>query len=194
MKFFSSTEIFNSMFFSVLLGVFFGCIYKSSLCILCAIKKTVLIPFDSFRLSLNLTLNNVKNICNARSCMKIKLIEQFFFEGVIFSLFGLFAILASYVFLDGVLRFYIILTIVIFFIISVKTIGKGFEIMIEKTFGKIYFFELLVFSSIFFPVAKIILFVYNRTVKIIEPMYKNYKIFKSLRIQKKKLSEVSKFI
>lgn len=192
MKFFSAVEILNSLFFSIIFGIISGCIYKSSVCIMCAIKKTILIPFDSLRLSGVFSLNKVINKCKNRKSVKLTLIEENIFEAILFSLFGLSTIFIIYIFLDGVFRFYIILTVVIFFIISVKTIAKWFEYVFEKIYGKIYFFELLIFSTLLFPIIKVFSFVYYKIIKITAPLKMKYKISKSLCIEKKKINEIFK--
>ena len=194
MKFFSAVEILNSLFFSMFFGIISGCIYKSSVFIMCAIKKTFLIPFDSFKLSCDFSLNKVKYKWNTRSKLKLNLIEKIIFEAILFSIFGLSTLFIIYIFLDGVFRFYIILTVVIFFIISVKTIAKWGGIVFEKIYGKIYFIELLFFSSILLPITKVLLFIYTKLAKITAPIKIKYKISKSICIEKKKINETFKLI
>jgi len=194
MKFFSAAEFLNSLIFSMFFGIVSGCIYKSSVFIICAIKKTFLIPFDSFKLSCNFSLNKVKLKWNTRRNLKLNLIEKNIFEAILFSIFGLSILFIIYIFLDGVFRFYIILTVVIFFIISVKTISKWVANVFEKIYEKIYFIELLLFSSILLPITKIFLFIYNKAEKITAPIKTKYKISRSISIEKNKINEIFKLI
>ena len=62
MKFFSTSEIFSSIIYAVLSGTLFGCIYKSSECLIILIKKTLFLILDSFDLSSNFTIIKFEEI------------------------------------------------------------------------------------------------------------------------------------
>lgn len=192
MNFFTEAEIFYSLFYSVLLGVLYGCIYKSSVCILCVFKKTILIPFDALMLSSNFSFVKAKEKAKFRNKLTLTMLEKNIFEGILFSLFGLSIILIIYVFLDGVFRFYIILTVVIFFIISAKTIAKGFESILTKINDKLYAIELYIIAIFLLPFTKAILFIFNIILKLTAPIKIKLKIKKSLHIKKRKIKETAK--
>lgn len=192
MKFFTAAEIFNSFFFSILLGIISGCIYKSSVCILCALKKTVLIPWDALKVSSAFSTREVKRISQSRDNIKLTILGKNIFEGILFSLFGLSIILIIYIFLDGVFRFYIILTVVIFFVISVKTIAKGFGKAFTKTYDKFYIIELFIMALFLLPTTKVSVLIFNVILKLISPIKIKLKIKKSLQIQKRKIKETIK--
>lgn len=191
MKFFTASEIFRSVLFAAISGTLFGCLDKSFECLICALKKTLFIFFDSFSLSSNFNIKRFNEIKSKRKNLKMSMLLKNIFEGIMFSLFGIATLLLLYICLDGVFRIYIIVITVIFFLISAKTIAQGFSRLFDMLFDKFYSMLLFLFSLILVPFSKAIMMLSQIIKKLSLPIKLKIIKTRSKYIMKKKIKEVN---
>ena len=173
---FTTIEIIKAIFAFFILGAFFG-IFLSSLDFvkLLSNKLIFLVPEAVDRIL-------KKEGRGLRGLRIFNSVSENILLGVSFFIFGIFAILYFYVFLDGVFRIFPIVIMIFALILSKKYIGEFALRAFEFVFSYLYAILLHIAVILLFPFVKLFLFIRRGILLILPPIY-----IKILRIRERKI-------
>lgn len=188
MKFFSFYELFSAFLGYLGWGVFCGVFYSCSLSMLYGIKKIVLIPYD---------------ICISRGKpkkFKYKMRQKIRFIAMInlydffcFLIFGAIFIFITYIFLDGVLRFYFLVLFFLAGFFANKFCGKFFEKRFAILFNFLYRILYCILYPVFIPVGYLLKLLQRLLVPIKKHILFAYNKRHSKTIEKLKFKHAQNF-
>ena len=192
MKFFTSFEIFRAVFLSAITGLIFGAVYIASERIIFWIHRIIYLVPNTIKSIPQFSLSEIIRKNKNKPAVKYSQISKNIHEGILFFLFGLAFILLLYIALDGLFRLYVLLIVVIFSLISVKSIGKLIARSLECFFSAVYAFLYRLLLVIFYPFYRLL----SRILKLIRraciPIKKRRLLKLSQKITKRKFMETDK--
>jgi len=151
MKFFTTAEILYSLFLSGLFGIFFGSVYVATEKISVAFLKTLrLVPSVIASLN-NFSVSEARKRLKKANAFRMNSLIHNILEFVFFLIFGIALILLFYIALDGVFRVYILIAVIAFFVISMKTVGNMFADLFDRIFSFIYAILFYFLAVLFLP-------------------------------------------
>ena len=181
MKYFTTAEIFRSIIASVFFGATLGCLYCSLSQICHQIKNFVFGFFEALGVKQHKINEKARQIENNQLMRS----STFDFLFVLFS--GMIYIVLSYVFLDLVMRVYMILFVLSSFYISHKTIGSTVNRFIKVVCdyaNKLLFFILWI---LLYPI-RFILLTFKKLICLLGlKLREKYKIMRSNQLKKRKI-------
>ncbi len=183
MRFFTVIEIYRSMFFSVIIGSIFGCLYIASENLLISLKKFLLIFKAVY-------LRHSKKEIIKNDIVKLSGFLKNIYEFILFITLGVCVILVSYTELDGVFRLYVIFFVLLSFMLSKSLFGVVFIKIYTYIFNKIYglLYEILYYFSkpLYFVFSLLLRFYINISV----PVKRKHNSILNNKIKKRKIREI----
>ncbi len=192
MIYFKTSEIIFSIYSSAILGVIFGILYSSSLETLGYLKKFISLPFQCLKNARKFSVKRIFIISFEKNNTKISKISKNIYEFLIFTLFGCFTIILSYIALDGVFRLYVLVIIGFFFMISKSTIGNFSRKTLSLIYSCIYFTLSFILTPPLIPITKLSILLNEKSVRIINAIKRKIGIMNSDRLKRKKTEELRK--
>ena len=189
MIYFNLSEILFSLFANALLGIVFGILFSVSLPLFVFLKKSVLIFLQAKYFCKRIDKKVIKSRCNFAAEKGNNAITKNICDFLFFFLFGIFFILFTYVFLDGVFRVYCLFTALFFLYLAKRLSDKHLFFIFVHFFSRIYEILLTLFAFFVFPFAAVCLFTFNKTKPLVK---KTGTKLKSAVIKLKKVSFLKK--
>ncbi len=194
MKFFSFSEILNSLFGSIVFGLICGCLYKASACILRCVVKLFCFPKDYLLLSKSFTINNSKQLSFKMPELTSSPIYVNIFDFLLFLTFGTGLILFNYIFADGTFRLYILVLVVFSFYVSNKTVGKYFDSFFAFLFSFSYFIFLTIVCILLYPFYRLTVIILGKISTFIVFIRRNILKKHSIILAKRKKLQIMSII
>ncbi len=194
MKFFTLQEIIYSVLSSFTLGLFYGCIYSASEVISSSVHKLIFSVPNVYLKADGFTKAKVKEIISDKPETKLTRFSENLTDAVIFTVFGIGALLLIYITLDGVFRIYVVVALVTAFILARKTLGKLFCALFERIFQILYTGIVCVEYLLLYPVRLFVNFIKETLGRIMRPIERKIIKKRSLLLSQKKILEIKKII
>ena len=185
MIYFSLFETLNSLFVNAVFGILFGFLFSLSVPLCMFLKRSALVFLEVKYFYKKIDRKIIKSRCNFSAERENGVIIKNVCDFLFFFLFGVFFIIITYVFLDGVFRVYCLFISVYFGYFSKKISDRHLLFIFTAFLSKAYEIFLTVFAYVLFPFSVACIFICNKAKPII---VKAVKKLKTAKIKPKKLS------
>lgn len=160
MKYFEAFEILFSVLYAVVYGGLGGLASVATRVVLEDINRLILIPREAYRAASGFSLSGLRAVTVKMFKKETPPLVTLFAELIFFLLFGVGFLLLSYFALDGELRLYMLLLVVVSYAVCSHTVGKIFERAFRELYRRAYFLLLLFLSFALVPIKYLVSSIY----------------------------------